>query len=107
MNILFVTEYRGNAGNAHAISNFTCVGAELGHNIAFYGPSQPQVVDGLYLPPEMQTARFSTDATVNDPGIPGSPDCQATRCTVSQPAPASTSAPHAASKRLKSAPPAP
>jgi hypothetical protein len=66
MNILFVMEYRGNAGNTHAISNYTRIGAELGHNIAFYGPSQPLVVDGLYLPREMQTARFSTDLKAFD-----------------------------------------
>jgi len=76
MNILFAIEYRGNAGNTHAISNYIKVGAELGHNIAFYGPSQPQVVDGWYLPPEMQTARFSTD-----PNGVGSPLVISTMCT--------------------------
>jgi hypothetical protein len=66
MNILFVIEYRGNAGNTHAISNYIRVGAELGHNIAFHGASQPLVVDGWYLPPGMQHARFSTDVRAFD-----------------------------------------
>ena len=66
MNILFVMEYRGNAGNTHAITNYIRVGAELGHRIAFYGPPQPEVVDGWYLPPEMQNARFSTDLKAFD-----------------------------------------
>src|SRR5262245_59754452 len=66
MNILFAMEYRGNAGNTHAVSNFIKVGAELGHTIGIYGPSQPQVVDGWYLPPEMQIARFSTDLKAFD-----------------------------------------
>lgn len=62
MKILFVIEYRPNAGNTHAIANYTRVGAEMGHEIAFYGPSQPAVYEGHYLPPEEQIARFSTDA---------------------------------------------
>jgi hypothetical protein len=66
MNILFVMEYRDNAGNTHAITNYIRVGAELGHRIAFYGPPQPEVVDGWYLPPEMQNARFSTDLKAFD-----------------------------------------
>jgi hypothetical protein len=69
MNILFVIEYRGNAGNTHAITNFIRVGAEMGHRIAFYGAPQPQVVDGWYLPPEQQTARFSTDLKAFDRAI--------------------------------------
>jgi hypothetical protein len=66
MKILFVIEYRGNAGNTHAIANYIRVGAELGHEIAFHGPSQPLVVDGLYLPPDKQVARFSTDPSAFD-----------------------------------------
>jgi hypothetical protein len=66
MNILFVIEYRANAGNTHAIANYCRVAAELGHAIAFYGPSQPQVVAGFYLPPETQIARFSTDVRAFD-----------------------------------------
>lgn len=66
MNILFVIEYRNNAGNTHAIANYCRVAAELGHTIAFHGPPQPHVVGGLYLPPEMQMARFSTDARAFD-----------------------------------------
>jgi hypothetical protein len=66
MNILFVMEYRANAGNTHAITNFIRVGAELGHQIACYGPPQPHVVDGWYLPPAMQTARFSRDLRAFD-----------------------------------------
>ena len=66
MNILFVIEYRANAGNTHAIANYCRVGAELGHAIAFHGPSQPQVVAGFYLPPETQIARFSTDPRAFD-----------------------------------------
>ncbi|MBO0764830.1 MAG: hypothetical protein J2P50_09625 [Hyphomicrobiaceae bacterium] len=61
MNILVAMEYRANQGNTHAISNYIRVGAELGHRIAFYGPPQPDVVEGWYLPPDMQKARFSTD----------------------------------------------
>jgi hypothetical protein len=66
MNILIVNEYAANAGNTHAITNYMRVGAELGHNIAIYGPPQPEVVDGWYLPPEMQHARFSTDLKAFD-----------------------------------------
>jgi hypothetical protein len=66
MNILFVIEYRANAGNTHAIANYCRVAAELGHTIAFHGPPQPQVVAGFYLPPETQIARFSTDARAFD-----------------------------------------
>jgi hypothetical protein len=66
MNILFVMEYRGNAGNTHAITNYIRIGAELGHRIAFYGPPQPEVVDGWYLPPEKQHGRFSTDLKAFD-----------------------------------------
>jgi len=66
MNILFVFEYRGNAGNTHAITNYIEVGAELGHRIAFYGTPQPQVINGHYLAPEKQRARFSTDVAAFD-----------------------------------------
>jgi hypothetical protein len=66
MNILIVNEYLANAGNTHAITNYMRVGAELGHRIALYGPPQPNVVDGWYLPPEMQHARFSTDLKAFD-----------------------------------------
>jgi hypothetical protein len=69
MNILFVFEYRGNAGNTHAITDYIRVGAELGHRIAFYGPPQPEVSEGWYLPPEMQRARFSTDVRSFDRAI--------------------------------------
>lgn len=62
MKILFVIEYRPNAGNTHAIANYTRVGAEMGHEIAFFGASQPAVYEGHYLAPEEQIARFSTDA---------------------------------------------
>lgn len=61
MKILFVIEFRENAGNTHAISNYIRVGAELVHEIAFHGPSQPQIVAGHYLPPEQQVAKFSLD----------------------------------------------
>ena len=66
MNILIVNEYLANAGNTHAITNYMRVGAELGHRIALYGPPQPEVVDGWYLPPEMQHARFTTDLKAFD-----------------------------------------
>ncbi len=66
MNILIVNEYLANAGNTHAITNYMRVGAELGHRIAIYGAPQPEVVDGWYLPPEMQHARFSTDLKAFD-----------------------------------------
>lgn len=66
MNILFVFEYRNNAGNTHAITNYIEVGAELGHRIAFYGSPQPQVVAGHYLAREQQRARFSTDVAAFD-----------------------------------------
>jgi hypothetical protein len=66
MNILCVIEYRNNAGNTHAIANYCRVAAELGHTVAFHGPSQPQVLGGLYLPPEAQLARFSTDPRAFD-----------------------------------------
>jgi hypothetical protein len=59
-------EYRDNAGSAHAITKYIRVGAQLGHRIAFYGPSQPLTVDGWYLPPEQQNARFSTDLEAFD-----------------------------------------
>lgn len=44
----------------------TRVGAELSHCIAFFDPSQPEVVDGWHLPREMQNARFSTDLMAFD-----------------------------------------
>jgi hypothetical protein len=66
MNILIVNEYLANAGNTHAITNYMRVGAELGHRIAIYGPPQPEVVDGWYLPPAMQHGRFSTDLAAFD-----------------------------------------
>jgi hypothetical protein len=56
MNILVVMELRGNAGNTHALANYSRVGAELGHTIALYGPSQPGM-------PGMQ---FSTDIRAFD-----------------------------------------
>jgi len=56
MNILFVMEHRGNAGNTHAIANYMRVGQELGHNIAFFGPPQPNMTD----------VRFSTDPKAFD-----------------------------------------
>jgi hypothetical protein len=64
MKILFVIEPRDNAGNMHAIANYTRVAPELGHEIAFYGPPQPTVIDGLYLP--TWNARFSTDVGAFD-----------------------------------------
>ena len=51
MNILFVMEHRGNAGNTHALANYVQVGEELGHNIALYAEPQPNLT-GM---------RFSTD----------------------------------------------
>jgi hypothetical protein len=66
MKILFVIEHRGNAGNTHAIANYSHVGAELGHEIAFYGPPQPTVINGLYLASAMPGPRFSTDASAFD-----------------------------------------
>lgn len=56
MNILFVMEHRGNAGNTHAIANYVRVGEELGHKIAFFGPPQPN----------MPGVRFSTDPCAFD-----------------------------------------
>ncbi|MCE9533149.1 MAG: hypothetical protein K8T89_18780 [Planctomycetes bacterium] len=51
MNILFVMEYRGDAGNTHAIANYTRVGAAFGHTIAICGPALPDATG----------VRFSTD----------------------------------------------
>lgn len=51
MKILFVMEHRVNAGNTHAITNYSRVGDQMGHTIAFFGPPQPN----------MPGARFSTD----------------------------------------------
>lgn len=56
MNILFVMEHRNNAGNTHAIANYMRVGEDLGHNVAFFGPSQPN----------MPGVKFSTDPTAFD-----------------------------------------
>lgn len=56
MNILFVMEHRGNAGNTHALANYSKVGAELGHTIALYGAPQP----------DMPGMRFSTDVRAFD-----------------------------------------
>jgi len=56
MNVLFVMEYRANAGNTHALTNYARVGAELGHNFALYGEPEPSAPD---LP-------FSTDVHAFD-----------------------------------------
>ncbi len=56
MNILFVMEHRNNAGNTHALANYMRVGARLGHQIAFFGPSQPN----------MPGVNFSTDPSLFD-----------------------------------------
>lgn len=56
MNILFVMEHRNNAGNTHALANYMRVANDLGHRIAFFGPSQP----------DMPGVNFSTDPTAFD-----------------------------------------
>jgi hypothetical protein len=56
MNILFVMEHRGNAGNTHALANYVRVGEELGHTIALYAEPQPN----------MAGMRFSTDVCAFD-----------------------------------------
>jgi hypothetical protein len=56
MNILFVMEHRINAGNTHAVANYSRVGNELGHRIALCGTPQPN----------MPGVHFSTDASAFD-----------------------------------------
>lgn len=56
MKILFVMEYRNNAGNTHALANYMRVGEALGHTIAFYGEPQPN----------MAGVRCSTDVRAFD-----------------------------------------
>jgi hypothetical protein len=46
MKILFVLEYRYNAGNVHAVANYARVAQECGHVVAFYGPHRPDVLGG-------------------------------------------------------------
>ena len=66
MKILFVIEPRPNAGNMHAIANYSRIGAELGHIIAFFGPPQPISMNGLYVQSALPGPRFSTDARAFD-----------------------------------------
>lgn len=66
MKILFVIEPRLNAGNMHAIANYSRIGAELGHTIAFYGPPQPISMHGLYLSSALPPPQFSTDVRAFD-----------------------------------------
>lgn len=45
MKILFVMKHRGNAGNTHAVADYTRIGQKHGHEIALFGPSQPWLPD--------------------------------------------------------------
>jgi hypothetical protein len=56
LNILFVMELRGNAGNTHALANYCRVAQELGHTVALFGEPMPN----------MPGMRFSTDASEFD-----------------------------------------
>lgn len=45
MRILFVMKLRGNAGNTHAVADYTRVAKRHGHEVTLFGPPQPWLPD--------------------------------------------------------------